>query len=156
VGLNLPCANHYRNSLILDSWNGITEVALAVYKNNVRVRHVIFNATDSTNLNWMAKERVLTSSWTDLKTQKFNFFSILGDQDRVQRYFFINSYYIDCPYDYGWFVAIDNENGPCTWEKNAAFPALKYAVADTMQNWNGANVAYADYFAVLVRGSVLP
>ncbi|XP_013091464.2 uncharacterized protein LOC106075092 isoform X2 [Biomphalaria glabrata] len=152
VGKPLACSSHYRNDLILDNWNGISEVALALYKNDVRVHHVIFDAAGSTYMNWLDKARVKSSSWSDLPTSVANIFSIAGHQDAsLRRTFFLNKSYGACPNDSGWFVAIDNENGGCSWEKNAALPFFKYATGSTALNWNDGNIGRADYFAVLVK-----
>ncbi|KAK6987276.1 hypothetical protein BgiMline_016964 [Biomphalaria glabrata] len=157
VGQNLPCANHYRNNAILDNWKDISQVALVLYKDNVKVKQVIFDGAGSNYLNWLTKARVLDSSWSDMKSQIGNIFSIEGDiRPELRRVFLLNSVYGGCPNDVGWFVAIDKESDGCGWANNPAFPVFKYARTEDRQNWNSANIGNADYFAIFVRGYNLP
>ncbi|KAH9500162.1 hypothetical protein Btru_077360 [Bulinus truncatus] len=152
VGQTLPCTNHYRNDPILNNWADVSQVAFAIYKNNVRVKEVIFNGAGSTYMGWLDHARVVYSSWADMTSSAVNYFSIQGDQSgNLRRVFDMNSQYNACPNDIGWFVAIDNENGGCTWEQNTASPVFKYAPGGTMINWNDAHVDSADYMAVFVK-----
>ncbi|KAK0064461.1 hypothetical protein Bpfe_006120 [Biomphalaria pfeifferi] len=156
VGQNLPCASHYRNNDILDNWSGVSEVAFVIYKNNVKVKQVIFDGSGTNYLNWFDKARVKDSSWIDMKTSSANYFSIDGHQDPVlRRTFFMSQAYGTCPNDVGWFVAVDS-NGGCPWEQNSGIPMLKYSTSDSKMNWNAATIGQADYFAVLVRRFNVP
>ncbi|XP_055889387.1 uncharacterized protein LOC106078827 [Biomphalaria glabrata] len=152
VGQPLPCANHYRNNEILDNWSGFSEVALFVYKNNMEVHHVTFDAIDSTFMNWLNKSRIKDSTWTDITSEPANVFSLYGQQKlNLRRTFFLNSNFLSCGDTTGWFVAIDNERGGCSWEKNTAFPVFKYSTANTKMNWNSTGIDTADYFAIYVH-----
>ncbi|XP_055889771.1 uncharacterized protein LOC106072155 isoform X1 [Biomphalaria glabrata] len=156
VGQNLPCANHYRNNDILDNWSGVSEVALVIYKNNVKVKQVIFDGSGTNYINWFDKARVKDSSWIDMKTSSANYFSIDGHQDpTLRRTFFMSQAYGTCPNDVGWFVAVDS-NGGCPWEQNSGIPMLKYSTSDSKMNWNAPTIGQADYFAVLVRRFNVP
>uniref|UniRef100_A0A2C9L955 Fibrinogen C-terminal domain-containing protein n=1 Tax=Biomphalaria glabrata TaxID=6526 RepID=A0A2C9L955_BIOGL len=152
VGQPLPCANHYRNNEIMDNWSGFSEVALFVYKNNMEVHHVTFDAIDSTFMNWLNKSRIKDSTWTDITSEPANVFSLYGQQKlNLRRTFFLNSNFLSCGDTTGWFVAIDNERGGCSWEKNTAFPVFKYSTANTKMNWNSSGIDTADYFAIYVH-----
>ncbi|CAL1535286.1 unnamed protein product [Lymnaea stagnalis] len=155
----LPCTNHYRNDQVLDNWANINEVAFIVYKNNIEVRRVVFDGKGTTNLNWFSRDRIKTSSWTDLKTESANYFSIAGllhkhfsGVNRWSRRFFMNHVLSLCTGDSGWFVAIDIETrAGCPWETYPAFPVFKYSRGDRYTNWSNGDFDVADVIAVFVR-----
>ncbi|KAH9500164.1 hypothetical protein Btru_077363 [Bulinus truncatus] len=152
VQFRLPCSSHYRNDQVLNSWHGISEVAFAIYKDNVRVGQVIFDAAGSTFLNWFDKARVKSSTWPDMLSASSNVFSIPGYQsDPFQRVFFMSQAYNGCGGDAGWFVALDSENGNCDWDQNEAFPVFKYSGLAGSAVWDSNNVKRADFVAVFVR-----
>ena len=60
----------------------ILQVLFSVYKNGSEVNRIIFNGTGSTNLDWFAPSRVLSSTWTDLTAgQSYRYFSVYGHTD---------------------------------------------------------------------------
>ncbi|XP_055889379.1 uncharacterized protein LOC106073842 [Biomphalaria glabrata] len=157
VGQSLPCANHYRNNAILDNWTDISQVALVLFKDNVKVKQVIFDGAGSNYMNWLTKARVLDSSWSDMKTQVSNIFSIDGNiRPDLKRVFLLNSVYGGCPNDVGWFVAVDMETDGCNWAKNPDFPMFLYSMSNERENYNSVNISTADYFAIFVRNFNLP
>ncbi|KAH9500163.1 hypothetical protein Btru_077361 [Bulinus truncatus] len=148
----LPCQNHYRDSSVFNNWQSVSQVSFAVYKKFNKVKQVIFNATGSTYLNWFDQSRILGSSWTDLMSSTFNYFSIAGHQTgSIQRVFYMSHSYGTCATDDGWFVAIDNENGGCGYEKIPAFPAFKFASLAGKAVCAGASFQTADFFTIHVR-----
>ncbi|CAL1535283.1 unnamed protein product [Lymnaea stagnalis] len=155
---SLPCTHHYRNNDILDNWGTIDEVAFVLYKNNTKVKHVLFDGSGSTYLNWFDRNRVKDSSWTDLKTKPANYFSIIGETTPSYngRKFFINHSYNGCPNDIGWFVAIDNQNGVCPWEQNEALPVFLYAQGNEAVKWTAGKTSRADVLAIFVRYFNIP
>jgi hypothetical protein len=54
------------------------QVKLALYKNNVEVAYVVFNGTGSNNTSWFNRDAIIESPYTAIKTDSFNYFSILG------------------------------------------------------------------------------
>ena len=78
------------------------------------MKELKFNAKGSDKLNWFSLSRLTQSSWTDMKTQPNNVFSIRGDPGKGRR-FFINSVYAGCPKDVGWMVITVPSD--CDWEK---------------------------------------
>ncbi|XP_005096204.1 uncharacterized protein LOC101863664 [Aplysia californica] len=145
-----PCQHHYRNNDVMDHWANFEQVAFVIYKGGVRVAHVIFDGTGTNYQNWCDSKRIVSSSWTDIKKNGKNFFSVHGD-DSLQRRFFMNHQYGGCPSDAGWFVAVDRKNVPCAWEKNSGFPMFLYAKKDVMTNWTTGDVERADFIAVFVK-----
>ncbi|XP_059149496.1 uncharacterized protein LOC131936502 [Physella acuta] len=156
VAAPLPCTNHYRNNAVMDNWSGISEVAFAVYKNNVKVKQVIFDGRATNYMSWFDRARIQDSSWIDLRTTGANVFSIVGiENGSHRRRMYMNHVHNACHGDYGWFAAIDNTHGGCPWENNLAFPVFKYSTLDRVTNWI-SNVDTADFIAIFVRYFSVP
>ncbi|XP_059179703.1 uncharacterized protein LOC131958604 [Physella acuta] len=149
----LPCSNHYRNSEVFNNWDRVKEVSFIVYSNYKRVKEILFDGTSTTYMTWFDKSKVKFSTWTKIKTDTTNMFSIAGDiRPIISRVFFINNVYGGCPGDKGWFVAVDKaETGACAWEKADKLPVFKYSRQSSPENWNTGDVAIADMFAIFVK-----
>ncbi|CAL1546478.1 unnamed protein product, partial [Lymnaea stagnalis] len=129
------------------------------YKHNTKVKHVLFDGSGSTYLNWFDRNRVKDSPWIDLKTKSANIFSIAGEASpsyNLIRKFIIHHSYSGCPNDVGWFVAIDNQNVYCPWEKNNAFPMFLYAEGNEAVKWTGGKTNQADVLAIFVKYFTIP
>ncbi|GFR92044.1 hypothetical protein ElyMa_002608200 [Elysia marginata] len=148
---SLPCVNHYRNRDAFENWTNIDEVLLAVFDKGRVVKRIVFNGRGSTITSWFEKNRVILSSWTDLKTKEQNIFSIEGEtRPQYMRRFYINFDYTTCDAFGGWFFAGEAEPG-CPMDKNIARPFFQYAVGDTYAVWSSANVARADSIGVFLK-----
>ena len=51
---------------------------MALHEGGEEVAFILFNGRDSTMDSWFSKDRVLDSTWTDIKTETSNYFSIEG------------------------------------------------------------------------------
>ncbi|KAK7491335.1 hypothetical protein BaRGS_00017436, partial [Batillaria attramentaria] len=128
VNGSLPCDRHYRSRL-LDLWPSasIDEVRLVLYENGTEKEHLAFSGTGSDYMSWFSQERLVESSWTDLKsTTGLNYFSIAGHPSEGRR-FFINHAYNSCPNDVGWLVVKDKQSETCDWGHVLHVPAILYA-----------------------------
>lgn len=152
---SMPCSNHYRNNDAFENWTNVDEVLLALYVKGQVVKHITFNGRGSSYIDWFEGNRVIGSSWTDLKTSGHNFFSIKGDdRPHLLRQFFVNNAYPSggCPTDRGWFVAASALPGECAWEKKLAHPVFIYSKTDTAVSWGDPhNVGRADAMGVFVK-----
>lgn len=54
------------------------QVKLAVYEGGVEKAYMIFTGLGSNYINWFSADRLVESSWKDLKSSAHNYFSILG------------------------------------------------------------------------------
>ena len=99
------------------------------------MKELKFDAKGSDKLNWFSLSRLSQSSWTDMKTQPNNFFSIRGDPGNG-RHFFINSVYGGCPKDAGWMVITVPPD--CDWEKRfrPRENVILYSKLSGLTNWN--------------------
>ena len=106
-----------------------------LYKGGKLIKELKFNAKESDKLNWFSLSRLNQSSWTDMKTQPNNHFSIHGDPGNG-RHFFINSVYGGYPKDAGWMVITVPPD--CDWEKRFRPPenVILYSKRSVLTNWN--------------------
>ena len=149
---SLPCANHYRNRDALENWANVDKVLLALYVKGQIVKQILFNGKGSTFTNWFNGQRVLQSSWNDLKKKTHNIFSIIGDaRVHLLRRFMINHAYGGCAKDNGWLVVGDVVPGGCSWEKKLARPAFIYAKRSTSALWISRDVARADAMGIFIK-----
>ncbi|GFS16307.1 hypothetical protein ElyMa_003210600 [Elysia marginata] len=152
---NLPCINHYRNKIAMENWTNVDEVLFGVYVKGQMVKRVLFNARDSDYINWFDASRIITSSWTDLKTLSHNIFSISGNpHPGYTRRFHMNHNYQGCPVDAGWFSAFDLKNDGCNYEPTVArvaFPYFRFAPGTTVSRWASPDSGKADAFGVFLK-----
>jgi len=109
---------------------------VTLYEGGSSKKELIFNALGTNNLNWFSVEKLTTSSWTDIKTESRNFFSVQGDCNGLNcRSFFINRNYEGCEKDSGWLTVSTGQW--CSWETS---PSRKhkvlYSKLVTYANWN--------------------
>ncbi|XP_041365179.1 uncharacterized protein LOC121380431 [Gigantopelta aegis] len=150
------CDRHFRSKLI-DKWNSfnIDQVKVVLYKNGVAVANLTFSGTGTSSTSWFSQTKLISSSWNDMSTSTFNYFSMEGDA-RLVRYWFISNVYGGCPHDVGWMVVLEKPTAPCDWEKavTAGYPAFLYAPTNQKVVWDSNNVEEADVMAVFLK--ILP
>ncbi|XP_035827113.1 uncharacterized protein LOC101852198 [Aplysia californica] len=152
VNGSLPCSGHYRNAGILDNWQNIEEVVVALYDRGVLKQSLTFDAAGTDYLSWFSAANLKDPGiWRDLQRKHTNFFSITGDQ-RYERPFFINNKYGGCPGDSGWLVAADHQRHPCPWEKHSSYPQFLYSKDNGPTHWNkNEKIDRADVLAIFVK-----
>ncbi|XP_078595012.1 uncharacterized protein LOC144872575 [Branchiostoma floridae x Branchiostoma japonicum] len=153
---------HYksRDVGIWDSLN-IKKVKLSLYtfSPKMEIRDLIFNGSGSNRYNWFSKDRLISSPWTDLKTEPTNYFSIVGHERRDSdgkyhyRRFFINRSYDGCSGDSGWLVVLDGNSNLCAWDTGEGNPRILFSKLDTSVNYqeDPKNVGMADVMAIFIK-----
>ncbi|XP_035677290.1 uncharacterized protein LOC118416308 [Branchiostoma floridae] len=134
-------------------------MSLYTFSPKMEIRDLIFNGTGSNKDNWFSKSRLISSPWTDLKTEQTNYFSIAGSAHphssrRYYRRFFINRNYGGCPADRGWLVVLDGYSNYCLWERrNSGNPRILFSKLPTNVNFerDRANVGIADVMAIFIK-----
>jgi hypothetical protein len=150
-------SSHYRNNVVSNWANiGVKYVKYAYYENNQEVAYVIFNGSGSDINSWFDKHRIIASSYTDLTTtQKYNFFSVVGDYvpKSRERRFFINTLYNTCAGDSGHLVVSENEppNNLCSWDKHAKYPQFLYSKINSIDFWGSQLFGRADYMSIFIK-----
>ena len=105
-----------------------------MYEGGAIKKELLFNATGTDKVTWFSEGNMVSSSWTDIKTEPTNYFSIQGD-DSLERSFFINRNYGGCPKDAGWLVVVGGFS--CSWESSAAHQyKILYSNLPTYTNLN--------------------
>ncbi|XP_053387293.1 uncharacterized protein LOC123543003 [Mercenaria mercenaria] len=124
------CSQHYRNPIV-DSWAsiGMTKAKFAFYKNNAEVAYVIFDATGSDVTSWFHNTKIIESSWPNMKSDTFNYFSILGHEPG--RRFFINRIYSGCVGDNGYALTLTSHGHGCSFDYQSTYPQFLYANSTT-------------------------
>ncbi|XP_012941367.1 uncharacterized protein LOC106012573 [Aplysia californica] len=151
VSSSLPCSVHYRNNPILDCWQNIDEVVVALYDSGVLKQSLTFDAAGTDYLSWFSPKKLKDAgNWKDLKGLSTNYFSIPG-YVRVKRNFYINHKFGGCGGDIGWLLVVDQANAKCGYEKFKTFPQFLYNSRDTRMNFKSKFRALADVMAVFVK-----
>ncbi|GFR70917.1 hypothetical protein ElyMa_002084200 [Elysia marginata] len=149
---SLPCSNHYRNRDAIENWSDVKQVLFGIYEKGQLMKYVLFDGSGSDYTNWFAEDRVIASSWVDLKTLSHNFFSLAGEARAThKRRFFINHVYGGCPGDKGWFFAGETLPGGCDFEKTLAMPIYQYASGDTVALMTSSDKRRADAIGIFVK-----
>lgn len=99
---------------------------MTLYTGGSEVLSIVFNATNSNNLNWFTKDRIIHSPWTDLDSEPQEFFSIEGCC--IERDFYIFRNHGGCDVDAGW-LAISSPN--CFWETRLPKTTVLYSKLKT-------------------------
>ncbi|XP_048746619.2 uncharacterized protein LOC125659113 [Ostrea edulis] len=148
------CTSKYRTSLI-DQWESldISQVQLHLYKSGTQVAEVVFNGTGSTNTDWFSKNRVVSSTWTDVTpTQTYNYFSIEGHvlESNYWRNFQIWNQYGGCPNDVFWMTSSFAKPGyACPQERNSTIQYF-YCPQTTKCNFEN-NYELADVMTISIQ-----
>lgn len=162
VNSSLACSGHYRNDVILDTWQNIHQVVIGLYRGGHLVQSLKFKAAGSNYLTWMSPERLihagnwqtqLTSSSENHEFWKSNsdYFNIEGDGG-MKRRFFISETGGDCDQASGWMAVLDPrryDRRPCSWEMGGERPTFLYSQTSGSSTWE--NVGHADVMAVFVK-----
>lgn len=146
---------HYKNGLVLSSnWTKFNpkEVRVALYKNNVEVHHLKFNA-DKDHVEWFRPENLISSSWKDLSkdTLAMKKFALKPNDNLSQRSFEISQAYGGCSGDLGWLLITTKENNPCYFEKYYNLSII-YSTQERVSFYGQLEKNdFADVFAVFIR-----
>ena len=111
------------------------QAKVILYEGAVAKKELVFDASGTDKLNWYSEAKLSTSSWSDLKTETKNFFSIQGGCGGAYcRSFFINRNYGGCGVDAGWVVTATVW---CSWENSPSrLNKVLYSKLSTYTNWN--------------------
>ena len=151
------CGVHYRNPEI-DRWTELDaqKVKLAFFENGKEVAGIVFNGLGSDQLNWFSKDRIVSSSWCDLNSNReYTHFSIAGDTYKERKRRFLTVKYAGCDGDIGHTVVIDKDAGdrPCLFDHQPTYPQFFYSKTSSADYFNRATFGRADHLGIFVRRS---
>ena len=107
-----------------------SQARVALYKDGSELFSIMFDASSSNNQNWFTKDRVISSPWTDLKSNLPQYFSITGANGRR---FYISGPHFSCDWDHGWLSITQHH---CAFEKSLPITSFIYSSLQTNTNWN--------------------
>ncbi|XP_053387674.1 neurocan core protein-like [Mercenaria mercenaria] len=139
------CIKHYRNPIV-GSWKAlsISKVKLSFYNNNTEMAYIVFNATGSDITTWFASERIEKSSWTNMASEKFQLFSIFGNDP--WRRFLISRNLGKCSDDSMYTATIVPHHYDCNYDQHNTYPQFLYSTSngygypETMKGFAAADV----------------
>ena len=142
-------------TLTTTAWASLTEARVEVIKNGTAQQYIKFNTSGKDKLSWFAKANITASSWTDLTSSTFNYFSILGDSAN-SRGWFVNNLYNNCPGDIGWLgITYNPSKDTCSqqgsWQSIPVGTIFYSTLTTKGAEANTAQFSQADALVVLVR-----
>ncbi|KAL4234481.1 hypothetical protein ACF0H5_006126 [Mactra antiquata] len=142
----------FRRYDIIRDWESlnISQVKIQVKINNTVHAWVIFDGVGSTNTNWLSKERLISSSWTDLPSiESFAAYGVNGhyETDVLLRFVITETFSAyNCSEINGWlFVVLQS---PCL--NKPGFPDILVAPSTTKSS-SGDDLIIADSLQILVK-----
>ena len=143
----------FRRSDIIDNWEGsINQVKVEIFKDGLVHSWVIFNGTGSGKYGWFSLNRILNTSWTDLKSSSATV-SLKGQykKARLYRFLMVEQFAKQCQYDVGWLMV--GSRGECVansgYTKND-YPIILFSEKNTKSK-KGSEFSVADKLEVSIK-----
>ncbi|KAK3591361.1 hypothetical protein CHS0354_040323 [Potamilus streckersoni] len=139
---------HYKPDLS-NHWNDlcIDKVKVAIFNNGLEKANIIFDARGADKNSWFSPDRVISSTWADIKNAPKNLFSMLGDPSTGHE-FAVSSSGTGCNSN-GWMMI--STTGTCPFESGTAKPAFYFAPGQSMTNFGMTQPGSGDVFAILAH-----
>ncbi|XP_071944155.1 uncharacterized protein [Antedon mediterranea] len=116
--------DHYKSSLV-DAWDKVSKVKIALYDNGESKLSLIFNAIGASKTEWFTKERLLNYPWKDLRTKTPAQFKMVYTRPNGNSYFAIYDVIDNCQNDKLWMGIWTFEG--CTYEMTEPRPIFMYS-----------------------------
>lgn len=149
---NLSAKGIYRNHVIDNPWNslGMLFVRLALHdRKGKEVAFVLFDGVGSNKMTWFSRDRILDSSWGQLRyDSSLNYASIQGDGGRK---FYINVRYGGCEHDHGFIFVLDRGHMACEYEQFSNHPQFLYSEFPGGTRWHSRYFGMADEMVISVK-----
>lgn len=151
-------ANNFKSAWIdsASNWSTVDSVRVSMLSGGNEVAYIAFGGSTSKS-DFFTAANVVDSTWGDISTNSFNYFSIPGHDD-IGRNWFVNQNYGGCWNDAGYMAVVDYGPSPCGsyWESTAnKAPGdpdrmFIYSTGSAAENYTYGSVGFADTFAVTV------
>ena len=138
----------YANKIITTHWSKFSEARVELLVGGVAKKYLHYTITGTDKTNWYNQAHLISSSWTDIKSETKNYWSVVGDGVSGYRDFFINRNYNGCAADAGWVVVEGSGTPSCSWNIDNT---PRFATPNTYQNWTTGSITNADAFLIMVR-----
>ncbi|XP_060567789.1 mucin-2-like isoform X2 [Ruditapes philippinarum] len=133
----------------------IDKVKVAIYNNGVEKANIIFNAVGADKNSWFTSDRIISSTWTDIKTAQKEIFSLAGDAN-TGREFYVSgqSSKTDNCDSFGWIMV--STKSSCFYEAGDKKPTFYYAPGTSQAHWGFTNPGTGDVFAIQAHSQCPP
>ncbi|XP_041376878.1 uncharacterized protein LOC121389349 [Gigantopelta aegis] len=141
---------HYKPDLS-NHWSEchFDKVMVGIYNNGVEKANIIFDARNSDKMNWFRPERIISSTWNDIRYAPLNIFRLSGDPS-TGREFYASSSGFGCDVN-GWFM-VSTRSG-CSFEPSSSGkPAFYYVKGNQKGKFSQSSLGSGDVFAILAQG----
>ncbi|XP_060086023.1 uncharacterized protein LOC132565398 [Ylistrum balloti] len=143
-------------STVVNSWASysIDRVKFAMFVSGYEAAFVVFDGTNTDQNSWFAHEKLLYSSYTDIKDAKA-VCSIEGDG--IRRWQIHKTSGPTCADDTAWMMVLDDDNRTqtCAWDYQSGFLYSQEPVAvqfERESSFNAAKVKQANVMGVFLHG----
>ncbi|XP_076116199.1 MAM and LDL-receptor class A domain-containing protein 1-like isoform X1 [Mytilus galloprovincialis] len=152
-------SKHHLKSPIIDNWStsNIKQVKLELYKKKVLVMSMIFDGTNTNNINWFSSKNLINNSFDDLYGDGCFFKYQLNSWYAYSFMTFQDGHPCDT-YAKGWFAVIDKEYSSsssypstCLHMKQQQYPVFAYAEYNHKTKWVDKSFGLADTLAIMVK-----
>ena len=160
---NNQATGEFRNDEIVSHWQdkNFDRVKVEIIdSDDDNVKYLLFDRTATNNMNWFSRDKILSSSWTDLsKNSNVRFFRINGVKFSATgflRWVILNAEdesngRINCTTDLVWFAIAKPDNYPCTPDKELPERVIVYSKSLNGTTWEGGQLGFAKEVIVSVR-----
>jgi hypothetical protein len=156
INTNVPAASRLTNEFnghykpdYSNHWKDycIDMVKVAIYNNGVPKAEIVFNATGADKNSWFTNDRIISSTYTDIKSTSKDVMSMQGSAT-LGREFYISGHTsaTDQCDSFGWMM-ISTKTG-CSFEAADKKPSFYYAPGTTQAHWGFTNPLKGDVFAI--------
>jgi len=125
----------------------IDMVKVAIYNNGIEKANIIFNATGADKNSWFTNDRIISSTYTDIKSTAKDMMSMAGSAN-LGREFYISGQTsaTDSCDSFGWMMI--STKGTCAFDSADKKPTFYYAPGTTQAHWGFTNPLTGDVFAI--------
>jgi len=123
------------------------QIKVGIYNQGIEKAYIVFNATGADKNSWFTSDRIISSSWTDLKTAAKEIFSMSGDANTGREFYASgHSDPTDTCDSFGWMMISTKQ--ACFYEAGDKKPSFYYAPGTSLAHWGYTNPGTGDVFAI--------
>ncbi|XP_046585152.1 uncharacterized protein LOC124292144 [Haliotis rubra] len=112
-------------------------VKVGIFNNGVEKASIVFDAHGADKMSWFDPSRIISSTWTDIKTAPKSIFSMMGDPITGREFYTSGQSGSSCDAS-GWMM-ISTRPG-CTYETTGTKPAFYYVPGTTQAKFSQSKI----------------
>ncbi|XP_071091876.1 uncharacterized protein [Haliotis cracherodii] len=155
---NVPSAQYLTSTYphsykpdLSNHWNdcNFDHIKVGIFNNGVEKASIVFDAHGADKMSWFDPSRIISSTWSDIKTAQKSIFSMMGDPMTGREFYTSGQSGSSCDAS-GWMM-ISTRPG-CSYETKGAKPAFYYVPGTTQAKFSQTQLGSGDVFAILAQG----